>query len=68
MLELADFASAEYRATVRSRMLIVPVATTLTVIFCFWSVEISLAIYLLLLPLYLLPGKVGGRMLKQALQ
>jgi uncharacterized membrane protein len=55
---LADFVNAEYRATVRSRMLIVPVATTLTVIFCFWSVEISLAIYLLLLPLYLLPGKI----------
>ncbi len=53
---LADFVSAEYRKTVRSRMLIIPVATTLTVFICFWSVGISLAIYLLLLPLYMLPG------------
>jgi hypothetical protein len=27
---------------------------------CFWSVGISLTIYLLLLPLYMLPGKLGG--------
>jgi uncharacterized membrane protein len=57
---LADFVSAEYRKTVRSRMLIVPAATTLTAVICFWSVGISLAIYLLLLPLYMLPGKLGG--------
>ena len=57
---LATFVSAEYRKSVRSRMLIVPVATTLTVFICFWSVGISLAIYLLLLPLYMLPGKLGG--------
>ncbi|HJU60429.1 MAG TPA: TMEM175 family protein [Candidatus Binatia bacterium] len=53
---LADFVKAEYRETVRYRMLIVPVATTLTAVICFWSVGISLAIYLLLLPLYMLPG------------
>ena len=57
---LATFVSAEYRKTVSSRMLIVPVATTLTVFVCFWSVGISLTIYLLLLPLYMLPGKLGG--------
>jgi TMEM175 potassium channel family protein len=56
---LTDFVSTEYRRTVRSRMLIVPVATTLTAAICFWSVEISLAVYLLLLPLYMLPGKLG---------
>jgi uncharacterized membrane protein len=54
---LAAFVTAEYRATVRSRMLIVPVATTLTAFIAFWSAGISLAIYLLLLPLYMLPGK-----------
>ena len=53
---LASFVTAEYRKTVRSRMLIVPVATTLTVSICFWSAGISLLIYLLLLPLYILPG------------
>jgi len=54
---LAPFVTAEYRRTVQSRMLWVPVAITLTMLFCFWSVEISLTIYLLLLPLYMLPGK-----------
>src|SRR5215813_3320888 len=57
---LADFVSAEYRKTVSARMLIVPVAATLTAVFCFWSVGIRLAIYLLLLPLYMLPGKLGA--------
>jgi uncharacterized membrane protein len=57
---LAPFVSAEYRTTVRSRMLMVPVATTLTAFICFWSVDISLTIYLLLLPLYMLPGTVAA--------
>src|SRR6186997_538725 len=64
---LAAFVSAEYRKTVSSRMLIVPVATTLTVFICFWSVGISLAIYLLLLPLYMLPGKLGSAKFLSAL-
>jgi uncharacterized membrane protein len=57
---LANFVTTQYRTTMRSRMLIVPVATTLTVFICFWSVGISLAVYLLLLPLYMLPGKLPG--------
>jgi uncharacterized membrane protein len=65
---LADFVSAEYRASVRSRMLIVPLATSATLVFCFWSVEISLAVYLSLLPIYLLPEKLNGRKLKEAVQ
>lgn len=54
---LAAFVGAEYRSTVKFRMLMVPVVTTLTAVICFWSVGISLAIYLLLLPVYMLPGK-----------
>jgi len=53
---LAELVTPEYRTRITSRMLIVPAATTLTALICFWSVEISLAIYLLLLALYLLPG------------
>jgi uncharacterized membrane protein len=54
---LADFVDAEYRTAVTFRMLLVPAATTLTALICFWSVGISLAIYLLLPPLYMLPAK-----------
>ena len=57
---LAGFVTPEYRALVKFRMLTVPVVTTLTMLIAFWSVEISLAIYLLLLPLYMLPGKLAG--------
>jgi len=57
---LAGFASREYRNKLRSRMLLVPAATTLTALFCFWSVGISLAVYLFLLPLYMLPAKLSG--------
>ena len=57
---LADFVSAEYRKAVSARMLIVPVATTLTAVFCFLERGDQMAIYLLLLPLYMLPGKLGG--------
>jgi uncharacterized membrane protein len=57
---LSDFAGPEYRKAVRFRMLMVPIATTLTVVFCFWSVPISLTIYLLLLPLYTLPAHWGS--------
>jgi hypothetical protein len=38
-------------------MLAVPVTTTLTAFICFWSAGISVAVYLLLLPFYMLPGK-----------
>ena len=54
---LAAFVTKEYRAAVNLRMLAVPIATTLTAFVCFWSAGISVAIYLLLLPLYMLPGK-----------
>ena len=57
---LADFVSDNYRGAVTFRMLLVPAATTLTALICFWSVGISLAIYLLLLPLYMLPAKSRG--------
>lgn len=54
---LATFVTTGYRVTVKLRMLAVPIATTLTAFVCFWSAGISVAIYLLLLPLYMLPGK-----------
>lgn len=57
---LAGFVTPEYRAVVKSRMLIVPIVTTLTMLIAFWSIEISLVIYLSLLPLYMLPGKLAG--------
>jgi uncharacterized membrane protein len=54
---LAHVVTPEYRAIVRWRFLAVPLAATFTILVCFWSVEISLAVYLLFLPLYLIPGK-----------
>ena len=58
---LASSVTPEYRVAVNLRMLAVPIATTVTAIVCFWSAGISVAIYLLLLPLYLLPGTAGTK-------
>lgn len=58
---LAAFVTIEYRAAVGLRMLAVPIATSLTAIVCFWSAGISVAIYLLLLPFYLLPGSTAAK-------
>ncbi|HKY07017.1 MAG TPA: TMEM175 family protein [Candidatus Binatia bacterium] len=57
---LAAIATVEYRTAIGFRMLLVPLATSFTAIVCFWSTGISVAIYLLLLPLYLLPGTAGA--------
>jgi len=54
---LAPFVTTEHRAAVTFRMLAVPVATTSTAFICFWSAGISVAVYLLLLPFYMLPGR-----------
>jgi len=54
---LAPFVTTEHRAAVTFRMLAVPMATTLTAFMCFWSAGISVAVYLLLLPFYMLPGR-----------
>ena len=57
---LAGFLSADYQVEVSRRFLAYPVVVMLTMAICFWSVPISLAVYLLLLPLYMIPGK-GSR-------
>ena len=56
---MAPFVTPEFRTLVKNRILLAPAATTLTMLICFWSVEISLVIYLLVLPLYMLPGKLA---------
>jgi uncharacterized membrane protein len=53
---LAAFLPAEYRSSVSLRLLLAPAAITLTALICFWSAPISVAIYLLLLPLYMSRG------------
>jgi uncharacterized membrane protein len=65
---LAPFVTPEYRAGVKLRTLAVPIATTLTAFICFWSAGISVAIYLLLLPLYMLPGQFERQKLAAAEQ
>jgi hypothetical protein len=56
---LADFVTPQHRKLVRSRFLTYPVIATLTMLICFWSIELSLGVYLALLPLYMIPGKFG---------
>jgi len=58
----AEHVTAPYRDRMRARFLAFPVVATFTMLVCFWSVEISLAIYLLLQPLYMMPDRVADRM------
>jgi len=53
---LAGFVPREYRTLVRSRFLKIPMIATLTMLVCFWSVEVLLAVYAVLLPWYMIPG------------
>jgi uncharacterized membrane protein len=54
---ISENVTAEYREMVHARFLAIPVILTLTMIVCFWSLEISLGIYLFLLPFYMIPGQ-----------
>jgi uncharacterized membrane protein len=63
---LASFVTPKHRNLVRIRFLIYPVVVTLTMLLCFWSVTISLAVYLLLLPLYVIPSAVRPQTLANA--
>jgi uncharacterized membrane protein len=58
---LAEHVNKEYRDAVRSRFLAYPVIATITMLICFWSIEISLSIYVLLLPLYMIPSRLMQR-------
>jgi uncharacterized membrane protein len=53
---VAGFVTPMYRALVRSRFVRIPMIATLTMLVCFWSVEILLAVYAMLLPWYMIPG------------
>lgn len=46
-----------YRDAIGLRILVAPIATTLTALICFWSVPTSLAVYALLLPFYIFPSR-----------
>jgi uncharacterized membrane protein len=54
---LAEFVTREYRDAIRLRFLAIPIAATLVMLVCFWSTEILLAAYALLLPFYVIPGE-----------
>jgi len=50
-----------YKEYVGLRVFLAPVAATATTLICFWSVSTSLAVYLLLLPIYFMPMKGKSR-------
>ena len=53
---VAGCVTPAYRALVHARFFWIPIIATLTMLVCFWSVEILLAVYTLLLPWYMIPG------------
>ena len=57
----AEHVTQECRDLVHGRFLTIPIVLTFTMLICFWSVVISLGIYLALLPFYMIPGKFDRR-------
>jgi len=53
----AGFVTPAYRTLVRSRFLMIPIVATLTMLVRFWSTEILLAVYAVLLPWYMIPSQ-----------
>jgi uncharacterized membrane protein len=58
---MADFVTREYADSVKFRFLIIPIIATITMLVCFWSVEILLIVYALLLPFYTLTGNLSPK-------
>ena len=54
---VAGFVTPAYRTLVRSRFLMIPIVATLTMLVCFWSANILLAVYAVLLPFYMIPSQ-----------
>lgn len=55
---MADFVTREYADSVKFRFLIIPIIATIAMLLCFWSVEVLLIVYALLLPFYTLTGRL----------
>jgi uncharacterized membrane protein len=58
---IAPAVPREYRDAVQFRFLTIPAVLTLTVVICYWSVGISVGLFALLLPFYLIPARFERR-------
>ena len=54
---LTEFVTPDYRAFIRFRFLAIPTVATLAMMVCFWSADILLGVFALLLPFYVIPVK-----------
>jgi uncharacterized membrane protein len=52
---LAEAVTREARDAIRFRFLMIPIVATLAMLICFWSATILLAVYVALLPFYVIP-------------
>jgi uncharacterized membrane protein len=58
---LAGFVTPEYRHTVNTRFILIPIIATLGMLVCYWSAQVLLIMYALLLPWYMIPSKAERR-------
>jgi len=54
---LVESVSRAYRDSIRFRFLAIPLVATVATLICFWSSEILLGVYALILPFYVIPGE-----------
>jgi uncharacterized membrane protein len=64
---LAEFVTPEYRQAVHSRFILIPMVATLGMLVCFWSTEVLLAMYAVLLPGYMIPSKAERSPVRHAI-
>ena len=64
---LAEFVTHEYCHAMHARFILIPLVATLGMLVCFWSAEILLAMYTVLLPWYMIPGKAERRPIRHAI-
>ncbi|MGH7886077.1 MAG: TMEM175 family protein [Thermodesulfobacteriota bacterium] len=58
---ISELISSQFRESVRFRFLFIPVAATTAMLVCFWSVEILLTVYAILLPFYMISPKLAAQ-------
>ena len=64
---LAEFVTPEYRHAVHSRFILIPMVATLGMLVCFWSAEVLLVMYAVLLPGYMIPSKAERSPVRHAI-
>ena len=63
---LATFVTRDDRHTVNTRFILIPVTATVGMLVCYWSAQVLLIMYAVLLPWYMIPNRGERRAAQRA--